>query len=99
MTQPKESKQPASPSRIPQFASREEEAQWWDTHDIADYQDELKLVRARFAKNLSQGITIRFDPATLEELRSQAHQKGVGPTTLARMWTLERLHGQGTRGH
>ena len=24
-------------SRIPEFANREEEAEFWDTHDITDY--------------------------------------------------------------
>jgi predicted DNA binding CopG/RHH family protein len=79
-------------SRIPTFANREEEAEFWDTHDLSEYWDELKPVKLRFAKNLSQGITIRFDAETLEELREQAHNKGIGPTTLARMWILERLH-------
>jgi len=78
-------------SRIPEFASREEEAEWFDTHDMADYQDEFKTVRVRFAKNLSQGITIRLDPETLKILRDRAHEKGIGPTTLARMWILEHL--------
>lgn len=80
-------------SRIPQFTSRQEEAAWWDTHDLADYQDEFKTVKVGFAKNLSEGITIRLDPHTLSELRTQAHQKGLGPTTLARMWILEHLRG------
>ena len=30
-------------SRIPDFKTFEEEAAWWDTHDPADYQDELKV--------------------------------------------------------
>ena len=77
---------------IPEFASREEEAEFWDTHDLADYWDDFKPVRVRFAKNLSQGITVRLDPETLEQLRFRAHQKGIGPTTLARMWILERLN-------
>lgn len=38
---------------IPLFANREEEAKFWDTHDIGDYWREMKPVRARFAKNLS----------------------------------------------
>lgn len=78
-------------SRIPEFASREEEAKFWDTHDITDYWDELKPVRVRFAKHLSEGITIRLDPKTLAELRFCAREKGIDPTTLARMWILERL--------
>jgi hypothetical protein len=79
---------------IPQFKSREEEAEFWDTHDLADYWDDFKPVKVRFAKNLSEGITIRFDPETLEQLRGEARKKGIGPTTLARMWILERLQGQ-----
>lgn len=81
-------------SRIPEFASREEEAQFWDTHDITDYWDELKPARVRFGKKLSEGITIRLDPDTLKDLRARAHERGIGPTTLARMWILDRLREQ-----
>ncbi len=78
-------------SRIPEFKNREEEADWFDTHDMADYQDEFKTVRARFAKNLSEGLNIRLDKETLAELRARAKRKGIGPTTLARMWLMEHL--------
>lgn len=83
-------------TRIPKFKSRAEEAEFFDKHDMADYQDEFITVRARFAKNLSEGITIRLDSETLSELRSQAKEKGIGPTTLARMWVLEHLKRQHT---
>ena len=79
------------PSRIPAFKSRQEEAEWFDSHDMADYQDEFKTVRARFARNLSTGITIRLDPESLDVLRHRAKEKGLGPTQLARMWILEHL--------
>jgi hypothetical protein len=81
-------------SRIPEFKSIEEEAEFWDTHDTADYEDEFKPVRVRFAKNLSQALCIRLDPETLSVLRSLAREKGIGPTTLARMWIMEQLKGQ-----
>jgi len=88
MTQEKE--QPKS--RIPEFASREEEAAFWDTHSLADYWDELKPVQVRFAEKLSESITIYLDPGTLERLRSLAQEKGVvGPMALVRMWIMERL--------
>lgn len=77
---------------IPEFASLEEEAKFWDTHDTTDFEDEFKPVNIRFAKNLSKGITVRLDPDTLQTLRAEAKKKGMGPTTLARMWILERLH-------
>jgi hypothetical protein len=89
MTQTKKQK-----SRIPEFKSYEEEAQWWETHNLADYQDEFETVNARFSKNLSKGLTVRLDPETLEKLRTQAHEKGIGATTLIRMWIFERLEEQ-----
>lgn len=78
-------------SQIPQFQSYEEEAKFWDTHDFTEFADELRPVKARFAKNLTATLNIRLDQATLERLRRQARQRGVGPTTLARMWLLEQL--------
>ncbi|MEK7592203.1 MAG: CopG family antitoxin [Patescibacteria group bacterium] len=71
--------------------SREDLAQFWDTHSIADYMDILKPVRVRVAKNLSEGITIRFDSRTLNIIRKKAYEKGIGPTTLVRTWVHERL--------
>ena len=81
-------------SRIPTFTSREEEAHWFDTHDMADYQDEFKTIPARFAKHLSSVVPVRFDERTLHQLRNVAYQRGIGPTTLIRMWVLERMHGE-----
>ena len=94
MTRP--TKQPAtsSASRIPEFATREEEAAWWDTHDVTDYLDELKPIRVRFARNLSEGLTVRLDPQTMQELRERARRQGIGPTTLIRMWVMERLRAE-----
>lgn len=79
---------------IPEFKNRDEEAQFFDTHDMADYQHEFKTLKANFAENLSEGITIRLDPKTLSALRTLAKEKGLGPTTLARMWVIEHLRGQ-----
>ena len=81
-------------SRIPKFKSREEEAKFWETHSFSEFSDELKSVKVKFAKNLSEGITIRFDEPTLTKIRAIAHDKGIGPTTLARMWILENLKHQ-----
>lgn len=42
-----------SQRRIPEFATREEETVFWDTHDISDYWDELQPIAVSFASNLS----------------------------------------------
>ena len=83
---------------IPKFMSVAAEARFWDTHDISDYRRELKPIKVSFAKKLSDGITVRFNPQTLNVLRSQARESGVGPTTLIRVWVMEKLRSQ-REGH
>ena len=78
-------------SRIPEFASIEEEAEFWDTHDTTEFEEEFRPVEVRFAKNLSRGLKVRFDQETLGKLRTRAQEKGIGPTTLVRMVVLEWL--------
>lgn len=77
---------------IPQDVSREELAQFWDTHSIADYWDELKPVEVSFAKKISEPITIRFDHEALKIVRQEARQKGIGAGTLIRMWAYEQIN-------
>src|SRR5205085_12117852 len=81
-------------SRIPEFQSYEEEADWWDSTDtgVSEYEEEFRPVEARFAKNLSQGLKVRFDPETITRLRAYAKEKGIGPSTLIRIWVMEWLH-------
>lgn len=49
----------SEPAKLPDFQSRQEMAEFWDTHDFTDYTGEFKPVKIRFAKKLSEGITIR----------------------------------------
>jgi hypothetical protein len=78
--------------KIPDFKNIQEEADFWDTHSVAPYWNDWKPVKVKVAKNLSSGITIRFDPSVLKQVRNQAQQKGIGPTTLIRMWVMEKVH-------
>ncbi len=75
---------------IPPFKTLEEEANFWDTHSAVDKIDKGTVVGFHQA-NKTDTITIRFQPEHLQSLREEAMQKGVGPTTLARMWVLEHL--------
>ena len=42
-------------------------------------------------KQLTAWITVRFYPADLERIRKKAKQMGIAPTTLIRMWVIEKL--------
>jgi predicted DNA binding CopG/RHH family protein len=78
-------------NRIPDFKNYEEEAEFWDTHDTTEFEDEFKPVKVRFAKNLTEDFKVRVDPETATKLREIAKEQGIGPTTLIRMWILEHL--------
>ena len=74
-------------SRIPAFKTIEEEAEFWDTHDSSEFDDEFGTVTdVKFVRTKrKQPITVRLDQDTVLALRRQAHQRGVGTSTLARM--------------
>lgn len=60
-----------------------------DQGDAWDETDEVVQVEVR--KPLDKVIPVRLSAEKWEELRKEAGELGVGPTTLARMWILERL--------
>jgi hypothetical protein len=78
-------------SKIPRFKSLEEEAEFWETHSTTEFEDEFKEVRVRVARPLSHILAVRLDARTIDRLAEVGRAKGLGPSTLARMWLLERL--------
>ncbi len=93
MTRNEQERPKGSKSRIPTFQTIEEEAAFWDTHSSEEFADELtpvenvKFVTARSKR----ALTVRVDEDTFEELTREAREKGIGPSTLARMLILEHL--------
>lgn len=78
--------------RIPAFANRNEEAAFWDTHDVTEFAGtELKPVEVEIGGDLAERLTVRLDRVDREALARRAREKGVGPSTLARIWLKERL--------
>ncbi len=57
--------------------------------DAWDETDEVVQVEAK--KPLDKVIPVRLPAEKWEEMRKEARELGIGPTTLARMWILERL--------
>lgn len=78
-------------SRIPEFQSMEEAAEFWDTHSTTEFEDEWEPVDVEVSPNLGHVLSVRLDRPTFRRLSGIARQKGVGASTLARMWVLEAL--------
>lgn len=55
------------------------------------WQETDEVVRVKVKKPLDKVIPVRLSSEKWEEIRGEAQELGVGPTTLARMWILERL--------
>jgi hypothetical protein len=77
--------------RIPAFTNVEEEAAFWDTHDFTDFVEESTPVQLTVGQELAERLTLRLDQADRQALAKFALAKGLGPSTLARMWLKERL--------
>jgi hypothetical protein len=80
---------------IPSFRSIEEEAEWWDTHDAEGYPVEVEeLEGVERTGELDESLTVQLDEADRAELTKLAKRKGIGPSTLARMWIKEHLEAE-----
>ncbi len=62
---------------------RMEEGEAWEKTD--------EVVEIECSGPLAKVVSMRLPAEKWEELRHEARELGVGPTTLARMWILEKL--------
>lgn len=76
--------------KIPRFKSYEEEADFWDTHSPLDY-GTWKEVKLEVTKPLEHILGVRMDGKTLTQLTRLGNEMGIGPSTLVRIWIMEKL--------
>ncbi len=67
----------------------DKEIQRMEEGDAWNGSDEVAQLEVK--KPLDKVIPVRLSSEKWEELRKEARELGIGPTTLARMWILERL--------
>ncbi len=81
-------------SKIPIFKNRQELAAFWDTHDVADFKDELKPVDIHFdlGKPKEETVMFRLDRGVKQYLAQLARKKGLSTSSLLRMWIMEKFH-------
>jgi CopG antitoxin of type II toxin-antitoxin system len=83
------------PSRIPRFRSIEEEAEFWDTHDSSEFEDEFEEVpeETRFVltRPNERWLPLVMEDEIMKALEERARQEQTAPMTLIRRWVVERL--------
>jgi len=77
-------------SRIPDFASIEEAAEFWDTHDSGEFEDEFEPVEFEVAPDFKSVWVVEalVDRPTWLRLHDHARARGVPLADLAREWIL-----------
>ena len=78
-------------NRIPKFASREEEAEFWDTHDFTEYLDEVNIISVKFSNVVDKAVIVRFDSDTFDEVHRISSERGVFPDALIHDWVVEGM--------
>lgn len=81
-------------TRLPKFKSIKEEAEFWDSHDVTKYFDKKNPVTLDFSRvkvKKDSLLTVRLQPELKLKLFAIAQDMGTQPSTLARMWLVEKL--------
>jgi len=79
--------------KLPETDSIRELAEFWDTHDVTEFADELVEVEERvFARSPASGVTVPLTASELKAVRDLAASRGVDEAALIRSWVQEKLH-------
>lgn len=80
-------------TKIPKFKTYEEEARFWDTHNVTDFDNETENVDIVFelSRPRSETLMVRLQKDFKDKLEQAARSKGLNVSTLARMWLMEKL--------
>lgn len=82
----------SKPEPIPEkFESFEALADFWDSHDLTDYEDELEEVKYKIAKKPSHQFILSLSDKLTREMRIIVRREGVSMQTLVNLWIQERL--------
>lgn len=79
--------------KIPKFKTVQEEAEFWDTHDVINYLDELEPVELEinFDGPKKEVLTVRVQTGLKKRLKEVAESYGVNMSTLARILLIDKL--------
>jgi predicted DNA binding CopG/RHH family protein len=83
--------EPMKRPKIPQTDSIQELAQFWDAHDLTDFEDQLEEVTEPIFERETV-LQIHLPAQEASTVKEIAKAKGVAYTDLLREWVLEKIH-------
>jgi predicted DNA binding CopG/RHH family protein len=82
---------PMSTQKIPQTDSVQELAQFWDAHDLTDFEDQLEESTEPVFEREAV-VRVRLQPKEVEAVKEVARLRGIDYLDLIREWVLEKVH-------
>jgi hypothetical protein len=77
-------------SRLPKTDSIKKLAEFWDSHDLTDFEDELEEVTEPvFVRTTA--IKVPLEAHEAEAVQRMAHARGVSREELVRAWVMQKL--------
>lgn len=77
---------------LPEFASEDEEREWWASHDTSELPGQEVPLRFTGTEALkARSLTVHTDQRTVNRLKQLAAERGVHYHELVRRWIHERL--------
>ena len=77
-------------SSISQSRSWEEMAEFWDTHSLADFDDQTRAVEMTFEPS-ARRAAVNIEPELMTEISRIAHERHVGTQTLVNVWLRQQV--------
>jgi predicted DNA binding CopG/RHH family protein len=77
--------------KIPETDSIEELAQFWDTHDLTDFEDQLEKVTEPVFQRGVESVAVPLQPHEVQAVKRIAESQGVDYIALIQGWVLEKL--------
>ena len=77
-------------SKLPKTDSIRELAEFWDTHDLTDFEDGLEVVAEPvFVSGIA--IKVPLESREAEAVEQMAQAKGISREDLVRAWVLQKI--------
>lgn len=77
-------------SSISRARTLDEIAEFWDTHSLADYDDQTYEVEMHFDPS-ARRTYVGIEPELLQEVRRVASERRVSTQTLVNLWLRQRM--------
>lgn len=83
----------SKPKVIPKFKNEDEEREFWATHDLTDYLDQLRPIELDLSelKPSTKSVTIRLPESLLAALKNLANKKDVPYQSLMKIFLAEKV--------